>query len=95
MKFRSRLFGVLAILTVLLVIGLVAGADPSNETCVETTNQAACEAGSAIGTGAAVSIVLCVGLILFVTFALLAWRNGAGYRVERRHREQLEAAKGQ
>lgn len=70
-------------------------ADESTAECIERgqLSQEACEAASEIGVGAGATIVLCVGGFFFALFALLAWRNGVGLATERRHQEQLEAAR--
>ena len=101
MKFRSRLFWGLAILVLLGTCGIIASASDQvqkeglPDDCVESASVEVCESAQALGIGIGSMVILCPGLILFMIFALLGWRNGAGYRTERRHQEQLAVARGQ
>lgn len=105
MKFRSRLFGFLALVSLLWVCyGLslssaafsnVVGATvtPSgNLTAEETQNLRT--AGAGIGAGLGVTFFLCSGLPLALFFGLMSWRNASGLKNEQRHKEQLDAIKG-
>jgi len=104
MKFRSRLFGALALLSPAWVCYgvftassvastmLSATVTPATNLDAETA-QAARAAGVGIGAGIGLTFFLCSGLPLFVLFSLLSWRNGVGLRKEQMHREQLEAIK--
>lgn len=104
MKFRSRLFGVLALLSLAWICYgvftassvasnmLSATVTPAGNLDAETA-QAARAAGVGIGAGIGLTFFLCSGLPLFVLFSLLSWRNSVGLRKEQMHREQLEAIK--
>lgn len=103
MKFRSRLFGVLALLSLAWICyGTFAYTSyfgdflnrptppPSGSlTSEDRTNIQ--NAGATIGTGIGFTFVLCTGLPFFALFGLLAWRNSAGLRKEQMHKEQLNA----
>lgn len=104
MKFRSRLFGVLALLSLAWICYgmftassvasnmLSATVTPAGNLDAETA-RAARAAGVGIGAGIGLTFFLCSGLPLFVLFSLLSWRNSVGLRKEQMHREQLEAIK--
>lgn len=106
MKFRSRLFGFLALLSLLWICyGVYASSSafsqvvsatvtPSGTLDAETTN-AARAAGAGIGAGLGLTVFLCSGLPFFVLFSLLSWRNSAGLRKEQMHKEQLDAIRKQ
>ena len=105
MKFRSRLFGVLALLALAwLCYGMFAytsyfgtflnRATPVPSGSLSSEDRTAIQnAGATIGTGVGMTFVLCTGLPLLALFGLLSWRNGVGLRKEQMHREQLEAIK--
>lgn len=87
-KTRQRVFWVLAALSLgWILLGFTATSDSvknaqENSTAQTETQQAAYDAGVGIGAGIGLSIFLCSGGFFFFIFALLAWRNGAGYRAE-------------
>lgn len=104
MKFRSRLFGFLALLSLLWICyGVYASSSaftqvvsatvtPSGTLDAETA-QAARAAGAGIGAGLGLTVFLCSGLPFALLFGLLSWRNSVGLRKEQMHREQIEAIK--
>ncbi len=100
MKFRKRLFRLLALLALgWIVLGYFASGESLGElkTDINTeyqseTQRDAAEAGAAIGTGIGFTgFFLCPGLLLLAVFGLLSWRNAVGLRNEKRHREMIEA----
>jgi hypothetical protein len=102
MKFRSRFFGVLFLISLAWVCyGLtLSSAAFSNTVAVQVTpsgnlsaedTQALRTAGAGIGAGLGVTFFLCSGLPFALLFGLLSWRNAAGETNARRHREQLAA----
>lgn len=102
MKFRSRFFGVLFLLSIAWVCyGLslssaafsnVVGATvtPSGNLTAEET-QSLRTAGAGIGAGLGVTFFLCSGLPFALFFGLMSWRNSVGIKNEQRHKEQLDA----
>ena len=93
MKFRQRLFWILAVLVVLYVSAAVLTDTNTSEICADASNTEVCNAAASVGAGIGTTIVLCIGAFLFTVFALLAWRNGVGLATERRHQEQLAVAR--
>ena len=88
MKFRQRLFWLLAFLSLAYVVGTFALAGDSAAEGEETrteTEQTFYEVGTGIGVGV---VTMCGGALFFV-FALMAWRNGVGVRNKRQHEETL------
>lgn len=79
MKFRSQLFWLFALgflaLAAIVMFWIYAYSSQENDTF------AACLTACCWGT---------CPLSLALVFQLLAWRNAAGERVERRHREMLD-----
>lgn len=106
MKFRSRLFGFLALIALIWICygtsvytsnfsDFLNRPTPVPEGSLSSEERANIQAaGTTIGTGLGIGIVLCTGLPFFALFALLAWRNSAGIRKERMHQEQLNAIRG-
>ncbi len=93
MRFRKNCFSILALLMVVVAILWVAsGVSESNKT---ETNSEAEETGKTIGQGIGVGLILCISIPLVFFFALMAWRNSVGLATERRHKEQLDALRGQ
>lgn len=102
MVWRRRIFWGLALLSLLFIVaGLGVFSEAHEQTVTQgladtgyaegTTARAAYEAGATIGAGIGMSASLCIGGFLFLVFALLAWRNGAGIRTAKRHYEQIQA----
>lgn len=93
MKFRKRLFSLLAVLVVLNgIVWITSYNDDVQQIEVQNeTEQAARDVGEGIG----VTIILCLSIPFFVAFALLAWRNSVGLRAEERHQEHIEALRQQ
>jgi hypothetical protein len=105
MKFRKNLFTVLAFLSLAFMaygfLATGAAVDEVTSTAVPTvegsdaeTTTAFRDAGVAVGAGVSITIFLCIGFPFFVVFSLLAWRNSAGLKAERRHQELLAAQRG-
>ena len=102
MKFRKRLFYLFALLAIgWIIYGVAATGDAVNETVTQgsalrtESQQSATEAGAALGGGLSLIFFLCTGFPALLFFGMLGWRNSAGIVTERRHQEQLEAARGQ
>ena len=94
MKFRQRLFWFLAFVALLWIgYGFSTTGQVVNEVGATAVSSAE-QAGVAIGASIGLSLFLCTGLPIFFLFALLAWRNGAGLRAEKRHQEMLTASAG-
>lgn len=102
MKFRSRLFGVLALLSLAwMCYGVYASSSVASNLLEATvtpasgidteTAQAARTVGVGIGAGIGLTFFLCSGIPFFLLFSLLSWRNSAGLRKEQMHQEQLNA----
>lgn len=102
MRFRSRLFGVFALLALgWLCYGLYASSAafqqvttaplPTSEVLSEETRQAATTVGAGLGAGLGITFFLCTGGFPLLLFGLLSWRNSEGLATERRHQEQLNA----
>lgn len=99
MLFRKRLFTALAVLSLLYVLGglvLVGGAaaNTSAENPYGGASASAYNLGIGLGAATLMTVVFCTGLPMLLLFSLLAWRNGAGLRAERRHQKQLAALQG-
>lgn len=101
MKFRSRLFGLLALLSLAwLCYGVTATSSAFNSvvstpaatagSLSQSDANAARAAGATIGSGISLTIFACTGLPLLLIFGLLSWRNSAGLRAKQRHEELLE-----
>lgn len=105
MKFRSRFFGVLFLVSLAWVCyGLTLSSaafsntvgvrvTPSGNLTAEDT-QALRTAGAGIGAGLGVTFFLCSGLPFALFFGLMSWRNSVGLKNEQRHKEQLAAIQG-
>jgi hypothetical protein len=105
MKFRQRLFGFLALVSLAWVCyGVYASTNafsavtqatvtPSGSLSAQDT-AALRTAGAGIGAGIGLTVFLCTGGLPFIVFSLLSWRNGVGLTRERQHKEQIEALKG-
>lgn len=93
MLFRKRLFYTLALLVFAYVVGtLLLAPDVVDTARQDPTNQTeVAQAGVTIGAGIGVTLVLCIGGFFFLMFALLGWRNAAGLKAEKRHKELLDA----
>ena len=98
MKFRQRLFWTFAILTIFFAMawmsGYSEGMDEIKTDGSETRTEAqqeAYELGADIGAGIGTGMIVCITLPVFFLFALMAWRNGAGYDKEQKHQEMLTA----
>lgn len=88
MKFRKRLFSVLA---VLVFLGGVVWALEYDEDVQEVAVENEVEAAARdVGEGIGMGIIFCVTAPLVGLFALLAWRNAVGIRTEERHREHMD-----
>jgi ribosomal protein L40E len=93
MKFRRNLFGVLALLTLLLAcVWIASGLSTAEEDEVQSEAE---RAGRSIGEGIGVTLIVCITVPFIALFALLSWRNDVGIKTERRHQEQLRAAQAQ
>ena len=94
MKFRQRLFWFLAFVALLwMSAGFMVSGDAYSSTVAGVSSESY-QAGAAIGASIGLSLFLCTGLPTFFLFALLAWRNGAGLRAEKRHQEMLTVTAG-
>jgi hypothetical protein len=106
MVWRRRIFWGLAIISLLFILGglgisseaydqTVTKGLAENTYALGTTAREAYDAGTVIGAGIragiGMSASLCISGFLFLVFALLAWRNGAGIRTAKRHHEQIQA----
>lgn len=94
MLFRKRLFTILAVLALAwIAFGFLANSNynaiQDQKVGIETSESGAYQAGQFVGSSMLIGFFLCTGLPAFITFALLAWRNGVGLTNERRHREIL------
>lgn len=88
MKFRKHLFRLLGLLTTLIaILWIVGGLSGVDE---EPAQSEAEEVGRAVGSGAAISVILCITVPLAMFFFIMSWRNAVGIRMEKRHQEQLE-----
>ena len=88
MKFRRGCFTLLALLVLVgACLWFVSFAQEAEE--IETESEAE-EAGKTLGQGLGTLIIACPSAVLFIVFALLAWRNAVGIRTERRHQEHME-----
>ena len=91
MKFRKRLFTILALLVLILMVWVTvfyAGADkPEEATYGEDAND--------VLNSVAWSVWICLFAPFLAFFSLMAWRNSVGLTTERRHQEQLEALRQQ
>lgn len=84
MKFRHRLFTVLALLALLYAgSGIVYTSNvlsrqtaPSDYDSTQTTSY---NVGVGIGSGVSYLFFTCTGIPLWTLFSLLAWRNKVGY----------------
>lgn len=87
-KTRQRIFWVLAALSLgWILLGFTATSDSVENAQTQNTaqteaEQAAFEVGVGLGAGIGLTIFLCSGGFFFIIFALMAWRNGVGYRAE-------------
>lgn len=102
MKFRQRLFWILAILTIFIMFTWmsgysesVAGIKADGSESRTATQQQAYELGTDIGEGIGTSMIICITLPVFFLFIILAWRNGAGYDKNQKHAEMMEAIQHQ
>lgn len=102
MRFRKRLFTVLAILSLGWIVwglSVTGGAVGTSSERADATYQqdsierASATVGIGIGAGLSTAIFLCTGLPLLLLFSLLAWRNGVGLREKQRHEEMLAAVR--
>jgi hypothetical protein len=93
MRFRSRLFYVLAILTAASAVCLISLISGGATEMYSANTSGMDDVATTIAASTWYAIIGCPGALLFVIFALLGWRNAAGARTERRHREQLEVMK--
>ena len=101
MKNRQRIFSILAALVLLWMLVTLSSVDDAVDEVTTTgaedrteLEQAATEAGATVGAGIGGLAVLCVGGFLFISFALLAWRNGVGLKQEEQHTQMLAAVGG-
>lgn len=86
MRFRSRLFTLVAGLAMLwMIYGLSA---VSNRPPVSTDGAAV---GQAVGSTITVALFACTGVPVFVLALFLSWRNRVGLREQVRHQEKLTA----
>lgn len=97
LKTRMWIFRILALLALSwIVLGFIVTGNAANETAQATNPQGDVEkAGTVLGlaicSSGSIAVFLCTGLPFLLTFALLAWRNGAGLRIEQRHLETLSS----
>lgn len=94
MRFRKRLFTVLAILCLLwIAYGCTSAGQVTSKQLQSQQAQSstAYQAGTLIGTSVISTVFLCTGVPLFFLFALLAWRNGVGLTNKKRHEETIAA----
>ncbi len=98
MKFRQRLFWTLAILTIFFAMAWMSGySEGMDEIKAEgsesrtSQQQEAYELGADIGESIGTGMIVFITLLVFFLFALLAWRNGAGYDKNKKHQEMLNA----
>ena len=98
MKFRSRLFWLLALLAMgWIIFGMMATGDAVSNSMDQSDltyeagsiQRTAADTGTAIGAGISTAFVLCTGVPLFLIFAFMGWRNGVGYRQKIRHDELI------
>lgn len=94
MKFRQRLFWFLAFCALGWIAYGLSATGRAVETVGATATSDAEMAGIGLGASLSTGVFLCTGLPLFLLFAIVAWRNGAGIRAERRHQELLAAQRG-
>jgi hypothetical protein len=101
MQLRSRLFGILALLSLAwLCYGFSATGSAFNSvvstpvagssSLTASEANAARTAGAAIGGGLGLTFFACTSLPFTLLFGLLAWRNAAGYRNQKRHEELMD-----
>jgi hypothetical protein len=100
MRFRKRLFTVLALLIGLGMCWLIGAAalnwgEFSDQTAATGGDREVAETVGAMAWLAESSVYLCVGIPLFFLFALLGWRNSVGLREEKRHQERLQTGRGE
>lgn len=100
MKFRSRLFGLLTLLSLAwLCYGITATGSafssvvstpaPTSTYLNQSDANAARAVGATIGGGLGLTFFACTGLPFTLIFGLLAWRNAAGLRTQQRHEELM------
>ena len=94
MRFRKRLFTVLAVLAALWACGGSYFASQFYAGAAQQTKDTTDQLAIGIANTTWLAIFLCTGIPLFFFFALLAWRNSVGLRNERKHQETLAAMRG-
>lgn len=102
MKFRSRLFGLLALLSLAWLCYGVTATGSAFSSVVSTPERgssslsasdanAAKAVGATLGSGLSLTIFACTGLPFLLIFGLLSWRNSVGLKTQKRHEETLDA----
>ncbi len=75
-------------------MGVISTSSAVNEASEQSTaqtedEQAAYKVGLGLGASVSLTVFFCSGIPLFLLFALMAWRNGVGYRKEEHLLETL------
>lgn len=91
MKFRMRLFTVLAFLDVAWMFLSFSMTGQRLANITNTDASAGTRAGATVGAGLSVTIILCVGLPLLLFFLFMAWRNRVGWIAKQRHEEVMKS----
>jgi hypothetical protein len=88
-RFWRTIWGVLTLLSMgWLCYGVYASTMAYNEVASKTTSEAG-KGGAAIGASIGLTGFLCIGVPLFILFAVLYWRNGVAIRRAYDHAEMM------
>lgn len=90
-RFWRTIWGILTLLSMgWLCYGVYASTMAYNEVASKTTSEAG-KGGAAIGASIGLTGFMCIGVPLFILFAVLYWRNGVAIRRAYEHAEMMNA----
>lgn len=90
-RFWRTVWGILTLLSIgWICYGVYASSMAYSQVASQTTSEAG-KGGAAIGASIGLTGFLCIGVPLFILFAVLYWRNGVAIRRAYEHAEMMDA----
>ena len=90
-RFWRTIWGILTLLSIgWICYGVYASSMAYSQVASQTTSEAG-KGGAAIGASIGLTGFLCIGVPLFILFAVLYWRNGVAIRRAYEHAEMMDA----